>query len=157
MERRFGLDSAIQTVAAVRVGELIDVGRFVGIGQLVATPPLPDAPGPTETAIELPWRLIVSPNDRAAWAHSPAAVVHDGRIELWHTRLGLRATAKDGTPTVDEISTYYRTVRAIWSRDFDEIGPPASTRRPSWPTSPARTRRRTRRSRCGPPSTAATG
>ncbi|MEA2702312.1 MAG: hypothetical protein QOD63_257, partial [Actinomycetota bacterium] len=105
MERRFGLDSALQTVAAVRVGELIDLGSIVGIGALLATPPLPVAPGPTETAIELPWRLTVSPNDKAAWAHSPAAVIHGTRVELWHTRLGLRATAKDGTPSVDEIST----------------------------------------------------
>ncbi|MEA2843976.1 MAG: hypothetical protein QOJ69_1647, partial [Actinomycetota bacterium] len=124
MERRFGLDSALQTVAAVRVGELIDLGSIVGIGALLATPPLPVAPGPTETAIELPWRLTVSPNDKAAWAHSPAAVIHGTRVELWHTRLGLRATAKDGTPSVDEISTYYRTMRAIWSRDFDETGHP---------------------------------
>ncbi len=100
------------------------MNRFVGIGALLATPPLPAVPSPTETAIELPWRLVVSPNERAAWGHSPGAVVHDTRVELWHTRLGLRATAKDGTPTVDEDSTYYRTMRAIWSRDFDESGHP---------------------------------
>jgi hypothetical protein len=124
LEQRFGAESAIQAVAAVRVGELIDVSKVIGIGLLDQTPPLPAAPGAAETSIELPWRLVVSPNHKAAWAHSLQAVGHDTRVELWHTRLGLRAAAKDGTPTVDETSVYYRTVRAIWSRDFDETGHP---------------------------------
>ena len=124
LERRFGQETALQAVAAVRVGELIDVSKVIGVGVLTQPPPLPAAPGANETSIELPWRLVVSPNGRAAWAHSLQAVGHDARVELWHTRLGLRATARDGTPLVDEIPTYYRTIRAIWSRDFDETGHP---------------------------------
>ena len=53
-------------------------------------------PGPMETSIEVPFRLIISPNRYAAWVHalkevmasqtpaSPQKEVH--RVELWHTR-----------------------------------------------------------------------
>ena len=62
LERRFGLDTAVQAVAAVRVGQLIDVSKVIGVGVLGRTPPLPAPPQATETSIELPWRLTVSPN-----------------------------------------------------------------------------------------------
>jgi hypothetical protein len=68
-----------------------------------------------QTAIEMPYRLIISPNRYAAWANALAPVEHGGRTELWHTRLGVKTP--DGT--VDETSSYYRTIRAIWSPDYD--------------------------------------
>lgn len=69
-------------------------------------------PSPIETAIECPFRLIISPNKNAAWAHSttPVAGERTGRFELWHTRLAMRG--RDGirddgnAPTeVDEEAT----------------------------------------------------
>src|SRR5215212_3575773 len=75
-------------------------------------------PGLQETAIELPYRLILSPNATAGWTHSLEPVTHSGRTELWHTRLGVR---KGGQ--VDEDSAATRTLRAIWSPDF--VPPPA--------------------------------
>jgi len=70
--------------------------------QVAATAQLPNgrvkatiaAPGATETAIEVPWRLILSPNRLAAWIHALAPVTRQGRTELWHTRLGVRLSAQ---------------------------------------------------------------
>jgi hypothetical protein len=89
-------------------------------------------PRPYETAIESPYRLIVSPNKFGAWAHSPAAVTSgkSGRTELWHTRLAVRRdTNKDGKLDIDESYSDLRTIRAIWTRDGsftpDSTTPPA--------------------------------
>jgi hypothetical protein len=73
----------------------------------------PAPPTPRTTAIEAPFRLIISPNKYGGWKHSLAPVAQDGRFELWHTRLGIRS-GKD----VDEEQTLHRSVRAIWARDF---------------------------------------
>jgi hypothetical protein len=80
-----------------------------------------------ETAIESPYRLFLSPNQFAGWAHSKTPVgVPDPKygnkinwVELWHTRLGLMSTDAENHPIVDENDEYYRTLRAIWSPDFN--------------------------------------
>jgi hypothetical protein len=68
-----------------------------------------------ETQIELPWRVVLSPNEHGGWAHAAAAITHGGRTELWHTRLGVR------TPTggVDERDDDGRRLRAVWALDPD--------------------------------------
>lgn len=81
------------------------------IGALRPTPSLPAA---TETAIESPYRLIISPSALGGWAHSADAVEHEGRTELWHTRMGVRVI-EDEVVTVDEVSTFQRAVRAVWT------------------------------------------
>lgn len=80
------------------------------------------------TAIEAPYRLILSPHVYSGWAHSLKPVTHNGRTELWHTRLGVRKS----TGAIDEHDDYYRTVRAVWSPDFQEnpTPGPASTNTP---------------------------
>jgi hypothetical protein len=67
----------------------------------------------TETALELPYELFLSPNRSAAWFHAtaPAASAETGHTELWHTRLGTRRD--DGT-TVDGPHEM-RTLRAVWT------------------------------------------
>ncbi len=50
------------------------------------------APLPTETSLELPWRLKISPNAFSAWVHAFTPVTHNGWTELWHTRLGVKFT-----------------------------------------------------------------
>jgi hypothetical protein len=86
--------------------------------------PRPRLPLNVETALELPYRLILSPNHRGGWAHRVTADAgkKHGRHELWHTRLGVR---DPGTGAVSERPSYLRTVRAIWSRDmlFDPDDP----------------------------------
>lgn len=83
--------------------------------------PSPRAPGLTETAIELPYRIILSPDASAQWGHALHAVASPaGRTPLWHTRLVPGATA----------------VRAIWTPDFAG-SPPA----PAFAISPSSTQR----------------
>ena len=64
----------------------------------------PESPDNNQTAIELPYHLIISPHQAAAWRHAKQPVTHNGRTELWHTRL-------DSGP--------FKTIRAIWSKDSD--------------------------------------
>ena len=86
-------------------------------------------PSPSETSIELPYRLILSPNRHAAWIHSNSPVGREQILqgpgdqpetkqrvvwtELWHTRLGVRL----GDSEPNEFNDYYKTVRAVWLRD----------------------------------------
>jgi hypothetical protein len=84
-------------------------------------------PGDTETAIEIPYRLILSPNDRAAWRHATAPVTHAGRTELWHTRLAYR---KDDGQILDISRADPAPLRAIWSPDFVAK---SSKTTPGWP------------------------
>lgn len=67
----------------------------------------PAEPSATTTAIEAPFRLVLSPGPGAGWAHATRPVTSSaGWTELWHTRLTSR------------------TVRAIWSPDL--AAPPPS-------------------------------
>ncbi|HEX7669492.1 MAG TPA: hypothetical protein VF395_07915 [Polyangiaceae bacterium] len=135
------------TAAATPLGRAVEAGRSTkgtdalsrssGLGSatvavdpnLVAivaklTPGVPLPPSATETSIELPFRLDVSPSQYGQFAHSPTAVASpSGRVELWHTRLGVRA----GGALADESaeSSSLRTMRALWTREpkFDPKNP----------------------------------
>ena len=103
------------------------------IGGTMKRPPTaagaPKPPAPDETAIEAPYRLIVSPHAGAAFTHpsQPASAPDDdSRVELWYTRLAVRRTEADGSfAGVDETNSDDRTVRAIWTRDKDTGVSPA--------------------------------
>jgi hypothetical protein len=87
--------------------------------QLILPPP--SEPGPLETAIEAPYRLFLAPHRKSAWAHALAPVPGvTGRYELWHTRLAVR----DDDGSVDEENRHYRTLRAVWSPDYNPETPP---------------------------------
>ena len=66
------------------------------------------------TAIEAPWRLVLSPHPSGRWTHSPQPVTDGTKTELWHTRLGVRPSSGAG---VDETATASRTARAVFSPD----------------------------------------
>jgi hypothetical protein len=94
----------------------------------IVHPPFPPPPPPqirppadTETAIEAPWHLFLSPNTSGAWAHSKAAVTLRNRTELWHTRLAVR-DRHNGQPFANE--NLPRKIRAIWSPDYSPGGIP---------------------------------
>ncbi len=70
-------------------------------------------PAGNQTAIELPYRLVLSPNAFNVWAHSVEAVTRNGRTELWHTRMA----AADPDGTITESDSPYMVVRAVWSPD----------------------------------------
>jgi len=67
-------------------------------------------PRPHQTAIEAPYRLVMSPERSSMWRHSDEPVSVGGRTELWHTRLFRTGDAakEDSVPKV----------RAVWSPDF---------------------------------------
>lgn len=111
-------------------------GRFevvpplFGNGGLVINPgriPLPrprarltSPPTDAQTAIEAPYRLVISPSALGGWTHANAPVGADGaehRVELWHTRLGVR----DDAGRVDEKDRTQRVVRALWARDREAL------------------------------------
>lgn len=81
------------TASALAVGPLAQILRQ----QLLH--PAPSQPGARETAIEAPWRLIMSPVPSGVWLHSFSPVTDHGRTELWHTRLGVKlAPAQPADP-----------------------------------------------------------
>jgi len=69
-------------------------------------------PSALETALELPWRLVLSPHAESRWKHATAPVMRNDRTELWHTRL---VVGKD--VDLDEPDPAKRTLRAVWARD----------------------------------------
>lgn len=130
--RRLAAGQAIQNDAEVTVSPG-PIGDIL-VGPIVHRRPRrrqPSQPGTDLTALELPFRLILSPSDQGGFAHSlePVTAPSDStRVELWHTRLGVRTVAADGTATVDERASEQRIVRAIWARDIEYYpGPPPST------------------------------
>ncbi|MBC7361481.1 MAG: hypothetical protein H5U06_04260 [Candidatus Aminicenantes bacterium] len=75
----------------------------------------PTPPGKIHTAIEMPYRLILSPNPYNIWLHPASPVSTSGWTELWHTRLAV--LNQDGS--LNESDHPYLTVRAVWSPDVD--------------------------------------
>ncbi len=80
------------------------------------------APTAFETALILPYRLVLHPenDDKPAWAHALLPVTHDGRTELWHTRLG--TLGADGSPETagsDQVNEREQPrLRAVWTESF---------------------------------------
>jgi len=67
----------------------------------------------THTALELPFRLLISPGQGTVWLHRAQLQSVAGRTELWHTRLALRG---DTAPReLDFLTT--APLRALWSTD----------------------------------------
>lgn len=133
---------AILSIPATERARVIDgivTAVVPGIDRLGRVPiyvgrPSPRPPTQVETALEVPSRLQLSPSERGAWAH--AIDVDDApgvTVELWNTRLGVRAGTADA-PTVDEASAEQRVVRAVWTRDLEqEIAWPSWLPLPPWP------------------------
>lgn len=78
-----------------------------------------EQPRDLETAIEAPYRLIVSPSARGAFRHGSIPKGPEDRFELWRTHLTVRKD--DGT--FDDEDHDQRIVRALWTRD-NELPPP---------------------------------
>lgn len=77
------------------------------------------------TAIEAPYRLTISPNALATWLNKTQPVTHDGRTELWHTRLAIQnAATKQYNEHYDAVNNSNLTIRAIWSPDWSATNPP---------------------------------
>ncbi|HEY4792549.1 MAG TPA: hypothetical protein VII18_00645 [Mycobacterium sp.] len=88
----------------------------------------PVMPGPTQTALELPYRLTVSPGTAAGWSASVAPTPDEGAAALWHLRLAARANGSAG-PFLDErptaINRAAMRMAAVWSPDWPNALPDA--------------------------------
>jgi hypothetical protein len=133
------------------VASVSDLEMLQNAAQAATRDPLA-APLETETALEIPYRLVMSPHRFAGWIHRSDAATREGWTELWHTRLGVRtakghlydgrwefSAGKDELEVVDEsvgelASDRLRTLRAVWSPDAG----PSVGRRPSDDSAPFR-------------------
>ena len=86
----------------------------------------PRPPGDGVTAIEMPFRLLASPLPGAAFAHAREPVTHEGRTELWHSRLGSRIFVRRGVSDIDDSAGKMgkagwdgETLRFLWSPDVN--------------------------------------
>jgi YVTN family beta-propeller protein len=86
---------------------LVPVALPRGTAQGGAVPPRIVSPS-SQTAIELPYRLMLSPDNKGAWEHAREPVRRGDRTELWHTRL-----INGQQPRQDP------DARAIWSPDMN--------------------------------------
>ncbi len=124
-EKRKQERTARSGLAKLIEAEKINQFEKVGI-YFTAIKPQLRKPSATETAIESPFRLIISPHALSAWTHAIKPVISQktGRAELWHTRLAVRK--EGGMP--DEDNRALRTIRAIWARSNPAYssGTPAS-------------------------------
>lgn len=90
----------------------------VNLGPVVRRPARswrPALPGRRQTAIELPWRLIISPHGAEGWRHAkhPVTSTATRHTELWHSRLV--APRRDGSIIEPPRPDNQRTVRAVWA------------------------------------------
>lgn len=102
------------------------VGRLPGmfspierIPKLPRIQPRPADPTATQTAIEMPWRLVLAPHVGERFRHAalPVASPATQRIELWHTRM-VRPDSKGYVAPAPQPDSQ-RTVRAVWARTDD--------------------------------------
>ncbi|MCH8557936.1 MAG: hypothetical protein LAT84_08945 [Balneolia bacterium] len=108
----------LQTSVITRPDMLLSPGQLapppaVVPGRLLIPPSLP---GENQTAVESPFRMLVSPHAQSAWIHltRPGYSSFTDRTELWHSRLAVRlATGK-----IDERISYLKAIRAIWYTDY---------------------------------------
>jgi hypothetical protein len=72
-------------------------------------------PDAVTTSIEMPWRLILSPDGFARWRHAnePVFSFDTNHTELWHSRLV--TPQADGQETEPPNPDKKRTVRAVWA------------------------------------------
>lgn len=83
--------------------------------RIIARPRRPSAPNAITTAIEMPWRLIMSPHAGERWRHASTPVTSpSGTTELWHSRLvAPKANGESIEPPNPDAN---RTIRAIWAK-----------------------------------------
>ncbi len=89
------------------------IGEQATASERAAAPGL-SAPDAHQTALELPYALLISPGATGVWQHRLTPATHAGRSELWHTRLALLGA--DGKITELD-ADHTAPLRALWSTD----------------------------------------
>jgi hypothetical protein len=90
------------------------------------------------TAIEAPYRMLLSPTVGMGWSHTIDVDNSRGnRIELWHSSLRVISQRRRYKTDVDgdlaKADSMLRTVRALWTPDFLPIGVPWWLQYPKYP------------------------
>jgi hypothetical protein len=99
------LELAVNPIAAIGTSPTADQ---------IAKAPAIQPPAANETAIELPYRLVISPTADVNWQHRAGSFTSRGWTELWHTRMALKTPGG-----VTELSRdHSASLRAIWSEDY---------------------------------------
>lgn len=100
-----GLEPMLHPIAAL--------GKDASATERAAAPPI-SAPTVDQTSIELPYRLLISPDKSTEWRHRPQPFGKSGRYELWHTRL----VSPNGDNFTELDPEHPAQLRAIWSPDY---------------------------------------
>lgn len=107
--------------------EVVKVNDNAGIVAVIQNLKIGKTPRPVdedETAIEMPYRLFISPNQYSAWFHEHKLKLREDlqdsavkTYELWHSRLTCRDCddQKDNTNATKAI----KSVRALWGTDIN--------------------------------------
>ena len=83
-------------------------------------PDPPRAPAATDTAIEMPYRIILAPTESGRWQHRPRPFGANDRRELWHTTYEGDLSTLFGFPAPPEFP-----LTAVWTPDL-QAGAPTS-------------------------------
>ncbi|HEX5858547.1 MAG TPA: hypothetical protein VFY91_10620 [Microbacterium sp.] len=101
------------------IRDIIQRGPILGP---VEFPKYSSSPTAHQTAIEAPYRLLISPSSEGRWTHADSPVPAEDtprHVELWHSRLAVSGPGD----VVTERDASRRIVRAVWTRDRDGLAP----------------------------------
>ncbi|HZT97259.1 MAG TPA: hypothetical protein VFB34_10540 [Chloroflexota bacterium] len=113
----FDVSPKVATIAYT-LDAVMDWSKFTQRVYDTSSNPIQDPPA-DRTAIEAPYRLILSPSTFAYWNHTSDLVQANGQTELWHTRLGV--IDSQGYPHDDNDPVHAPSwVRAIWTPDYPD-------------------------------------
>lgn len=122
-----GTASAAQTNPQLQKGGIDDLIPIIGRGvnpaltyRMIPRDRIPVIDNPLFTCLEMPVRLILSPNEQQGWVHAvnPATSPTTKRTELWHTRLA----NKSGEALVEGQKMAIRAVDAVdYEKNLGEL------------------------------------
>jgi hypothetical protein len=119
--RSLSLQAQDGAASPVLMSRVTQMGASIGLKMTavkvpsVRIKPRPGLPGDTQTAIEMPWRLILAPHAGERWRHAAEPVTSPvtQRTELWHSRLVAPGT--NGKFIEPPRPDPARTLRAVWA------------------------------------------
>jgi hypothetical protein len=112
------------------LANLLDWSRYEQAGTALDNPgqppPLQRPDLDRQTAIEIPYRMLLSVDNASGWSHAVTAPAD--LSELWNTRLALRKPIGNGHFVIDErVSSGTRQGRVFYSPDLDAPEDPVFT------------------------------
>jgi len=100
---------------------LLDWSGLVPIPPQRLDPPMP--PGPSETAIELPYRLMLAPSGPGRWTHRTRPFGPGERCELWHTTYAKDPGVLLDADAASQLAPHEFPLIAVWTPDLQPGAP----------------------------------